>query len=222
MDKKDLEISRLTQIRELLLEDKNNLFDQLQLRQAEVESQSSMQEALQSQTGEMEYRLRETSDRVALLEEELAETRRQQDNKLTESTSASSEDVSRLVSGIETKYSARIADLQREISNVEKERAETEAGWSRKLREKSHELDLLKQTLGASTQSKQSENALVESLREQNRQLNANIENSRRQISELQAQLEQTVTAKVLLYFLLCLSCSSYPIGVCYGSVRGA
>ena len=56
-----------------LTREKDRLFDQLEMRQAELESSNTHMETLQSQTTEYQYQIRELSDRVALLEGELTD-----------------------------------------------------------------------------------------------------------------------------------------------------
>ncbi|KAF9650502.1 hypothetical protein BDM02DRAFT_1385736 [Thelephora ganbajun] len=51
-----------------LTREKDRLFDQLEMRQAELESSNTHLETLQSRTTEYQYQIREFSDRVALLE----------------------------------------------------------------------------------------------------------------------------------------------------------
>ena len=56
--------------------EKASLFEQLQLRQAEAESSASELEAQQSRATELAFQLREHSERIALLQEELSDAQR--------------------------------------------------------------------------------------------------------------------------------------------------
>ena len=66
----------------MLSTEKDELFDQVQLRQAETESSQSHLESLQGQNTELQYQLREASDRIALLQDEFTDVRREHDMKV--------------------------------------------------------------------------------------------------------------------------------------------
>ena len=129
-------------------------FDQLQLRQAEAESAQSHLESLQSQNTELQYQLRETNDRYTLLKDELAEVQREQESRSREPLTSASE-VARLLSAASAKYESKISDLKRNLRALEKERSDGEAEWSRKLRDKAREIDLLKKELGSATSTRE-------------------------------------------------------------------
>ncbi|KAG5654089.1 hypothetical protein H0H81_007503 [Sphagnurus paluster] len=161
---KDSHIRSLEQSLSSVTRDKNSFFDDLQLRQAELESAQSHLESLQSQNTEYQYQLRELEDRYALLKEDLAEARREQENRSREPTT-SPDEVARLLSAAEAKYEARISDLKRNLSSLEKERNDTEADWSRKLREKTREVDDLKRLMGSATRTEQHHEQIVAGLK---------------------------------------------------------
>jgi len=71
MSQMNAQIDRLERSIRSLSTEKDSLFDQLQMRQAEVESSQSLLEVLQSQNTELQYQVREKDSRVALLSEEL-------------------------------------------------------------------------------------------------------------------------------------------------------
>ncbi|KAF7306991.1 Mediator of RNA polymerase II transcription subunit 5 [Mycena indigotica] len=146
-----------------LTNDKNALFDQLQLRQAEVESAQSHIELLQSQITELEYQLRESQERFALLDQDISERRQEQDIRARE-PSSSAEDIAQLVAATQAKYEVKLADARKNLSVAEKERNESEAQWSRKLREKVRENEELKQALGSTAQSLRIDEGQVEAL----------------------------------------------------------
>ncbi|KAF7310969.1 GRIP domain-containing protein [Mycena chlorophos] len=167
-----------------LTNDKNSLFDQLQLRQAEVESAQSHLESLQSQITELQYQLRESEERFALLNDELSEARREQLIRSREPSTAS-EDVAELLAATQAKYEVRLADLKKSLSTVEKERNESEAQWSRKLREKVRENEELKQALGSTARSREVDEGVVEDLRKEITRLTEQIRVHQAEISEL-------------------------------------
>lgn len=144
--------------------DKNSFFDELQLRQAEVESAQSHLESLQSQNTELQYQLRETNDRCTLLKDELAEVRREHENRSREPLISAGE-VARLLSAAEVKYESKISDLKRNLRALEKERSDGEAEWSRKLRDKVREVDQLKKEVGSAANTREHEEEAVAGMR---------------------------------------------------------
>ncbi|KAJ7038120.1 hypothetical protein C8F04DRAFT_1220408 [Mycena alexandri] len=170
-----------------LTNDKNVFFDQLQLRQAELESSQFHLDSLQSQNTELQYQLRESEDRFALLNDDISEARREQDNRARE-PSTSAEDVARLLSAAEAKYESKVADLKKNLSVVEKERNESEAQWSRKLRDKVRENDDLKQVLDSTTKNRELDEGVVEKLKDQIKLLQEEARLHKVQLADLQAQ----------------------------------
>ncbi|KAL0580384.1 hypothetical protein V5O48_001629 [Marasmius crinis-equi] len=147
-----------------LTRDKNEFFDQLQLRQAEMESYQSRADSLQSENVELTHQLRELEDRLALVREELAESRREQERQSREDF-GNTEETARLLSAMEAKYEARLSDLKRIVSNLEKERTESEAEWVRKVREKNKEVEELKGKLGSASRLKEQDEGVVDTLK---------------------------------------------------------
>ncbi|KAJ7070960.1 hypothetical protein C8F01DRAFT_1108511 [Mycena amicta] len=167
-----------------LTNDKNSFFDELQLRQAEVESAQSHLESLQSQITELQYQLRESEERFALLNDDISEAHREQAIRSRE-PSSSSEDVSQLLAAAQAKYEVKLADVKKNLSVIEKERNESEAQWSRKLREKVRENEELKQALGSTAQSRQFDEGLVEELKREITGLKEQLRVYQVEISEL-------------------------------------
>ena len=118
-----------------LSSERDSLFDQLQLRQAEVESAQSHLESIQSRTAELEFQLRETTERNALFLEELADAQRELEYK-SMVPATSKPDNSRANAELEAKYESRIAELTTRLAGVEKDRNDTEAALSRTLQQK--------------------------------------------------------------------------------------
>ncbi|KAJ7254034.1 hypothetical protein B0H12DRAFT_1115648 [Mycena haematopus] len=171
-------ISALESTLTALTNDKNAFFDQLQLRQAELESAQFHLDSLHSQNTELQYQLREAEERSALLNDDITEVRREQDSRAREPTT-SAEDA---------KYESRLADLRRNLNVVEKERNESEAQWSRKLREKVRENDELKQVLGSATKNRELDAGVVDKLNDQIKLLQEEIRLHQVEAAELRAQ----------------------------------
>ncbi|KAJ4489331.1 hypothetical protein C8J55DRAFT_603658 [Lentinula edodes] len=188
--------SRITQLENSLnsvVRDKNSFFEQVQIRQAEVESSQAHLESLQSQNGELQYRLREQNDRIILLNEELLEARREHDTVSSKysSISTSPEDTAHLLSSVEDKYEAKLTELKRVLKNTEKERNESDAEWSRKLREKNQEMEKLSTRLGTAIQSKAQDHGLVENLKVEISHLQQQIQISQNEVSQVRMQIAQ-------------------------------
>jgi chromosome segregation ATPase len=144
--------------------DKNAFFEQLQLRQAEAESAQSHLESIQHQNTELQYQLREANDRINLLKEDLNELQREQDLRARE-PSTSTENIAHLLASMESKYEAKVTELRRINATLEKERNESEAEWSRKLKDRGAEIEELKRLLGNSTKSHEREEETVAELK---------------------------------------------------------
>ncbi|KAF8585573.1 hypothetical protein K439DRAFT_1409943 [Ramaria rubella] len=125
-----------------LSQEKDDIFDQLQLRQAELESSQSHLESVEAQTTELQYQLREAHDRVEILMEELTEAKGIIANG--QSLGSSTEELARILAETEGKYEARISDLRSKMRASEKERQEAEDEWSKNLQERSRELERLR------------------------------------------------------------------------------
>lgn len=155
--------SRITQLESIvknLTQEKDSLFDQMQLRQAELESSQSHLENVQNQNNELQYQLREANDRIALLEsEETAYNRATPSPHLRSHDSGTSVnhppspsheapvELARLLSEAESKYEARLSDLRSKIRSLEKERNESEEEWARNLAERGKEIERLKRLM---------------------------------------------------------------------------
>ncbi|KAF8973986.1 hypothetical protein BDZ97DRAFT_1777816 [Flammula alnicola] len=148
--------------------DKNAFFDQLQLRQAKWKHQNT----------ELQFQLRESNDRVALLKEECAELLREHE-------------IARMVSATEAKYEAKLAEVKRNLAILEKERYESEADWSRKLKEKVRDLEDLKRVLGSATKTREADENVVANLKSELEQAQQTAKSLERQVSELPLLREQ-------------------------------
>ncbi|XP_006454982.1 hypothetical protein AGABI2DRAFT_239477 [Agaricus bisporus var. bisporus H97] len=144
--------------------DKNNFFEQLQLRQAETESAQSLLESIQHQNTELQYQLRQATDHIVLLKDNLNEVQREQDLRSRE-PGTSAENVAHLLAASEAKYEAKVSDLKRINAVLEKERNESEAEWSRKLKDRGAEIEELKRLLGSSAKNQEEEEEVLAELK---------------------------------------------------------
>ncbi|TBU34549.1 peroxisomal membrane anchor protein conserved region-domain-containing protein [Dichomitus squalens] len=173
-----------------LSREKDELFDQVQLRQAELESSQSLLESLQGQNTELQFQLREANDRVALLQEEFSDIRHEQDMKVA-SSGPSAEEITRLLAAAESKYETKLSDLRKRLAEAERERDEGEARWSKTLTERAREVELLKAQISSSQQSKDEENQGVQALEKEIESLKSEIRSYQMQITDLHSQLQK-------------------------------
>ncbi|KAF8203594.1 peroxisomal membrane anchor protein conserved region-domain-containing protein [Pholiota molesta] len=190
LSQKSSQIATLENSLNNVTRDKNAFFDQLQLRQAELESAQAHLESIQHQNTEFQFQLREANDRVALLKEECAELLREQESRSRDPVT-SADDVARMVSATETKYEAKLSEMKRNLAILEKERHESEADWSRKLKEKVKELDDLKRVLGSAAKTREADENIVANLKSELVQAQKTANTLERQISELPLLREQ-------------------------------
>ncbi|KAI0361217.1 hypothetical protein OH77DRAFT_1391788 [Trametes cingulata] len=196
LEHKKARISDLESTVKTLAREKDELFDQLQLRQAELESSQSALESLRGQNTELQYQLREANDRIALLQEEYSDVRREQEIKV-QSPGPSAEEVTRLLAAAESKYESKLSDLRRRLADAERERDEGEAHWSRKFAERAKEVEELKAIITSSQKSKEVEVEGVQALKTEIESLQAEIRSYQKQIVDLHTQLEKASEVEV-------------------------
>lgn len=184
-----------------LTREKDRLFDQLEMRQAELESSNTHLETLQSQTTEYQYQIRELSDRVALLEGELTDAQREANP--ASGTGMTAEEVACLMSAAEAKYEARLAELRGQLDTIEKERNEADAEWSHKVSAKALEVEELKKVIGKSQKSEVDHEAVEEQLREEIATLKEDVRGYQRQQVEFQRQMERIKESEVSPWFCI-------------------
>lgn len=192
-----------------LTNEKNDLFDQLQLRQAELESSQSHLESLESQTTELQFQVREAMDRVTLLNDELADARRDQELKL-QGSGPSPEEVTRIISASEAKHEARIADLRRQLTAAERERDEGEIEWSRKLSAKVREIEALKGYVSASTKSREEGEENVTALKEEIGRLEEEMKKNQSVIADMRVHAQKLAEIEVCRLLLDTPLCSMF------------
>lgn len=180
----------------MLSTEKDELFDQVQLRQAETESSQSHLESLQGQNTELQYQLREVNDRLALLQEEFPGVRREEEIKVVPS-GPSTEEVTRLLAVAELKHETKLNDLRRRLAEAERERDEGEARWSKTVKERAREVESLRAAINSSQKSKKGETEGVQALEQEIESLKNEIRSYQMQLKDLHTQLEKAVEVEV-------------------------
>lgn len=180
-----------------LTREKDRLFDELEMRQAELESSNTHLETLQSQTTEYQYQIRELNGRVALLESELTDAHREANP--TNGAGMSAEEVARLISAAEAKYEGRLTELRAQLETIEKERNEADAEWNSKVAAKALEVEELKKVIGRSQKSEADHGIVEENLRGDILVLKEEVKTYQKQQVEFQKQAERMKESEVSL-----------------------
>lgn len=121
---------------------RDGLFDQLQLKTAEVESSSSHQESLISQTTELKYELKEAKDKASAFKEEVEELRRARRDVTRDDANTR-----RLLGETEARHEAKLKELALRAKQLEKDRQETEAEMGSNLQERMREVERMRQEI---------------------------------------------------------------------------
>jgi chromosome segregation ATPase len=178
-----------------LAREKDRLFDELEMRQAELESSNTHLETLQSRTTEYQYQIRELTDRVALLEGELTDAQREANP--ANGAGMSAEEVARLISAAEAKYETRLAELRGQLEIIEKERNEADAEWNSKVAARALEVEELKKVIGEGQKSEVDHGVVEEKLRGDIAALKEETRAYQRQLVEFQRQVEKIKESEV-------------------------
>lgn len=160
--------NRVTQLEEVvqsMTREKDNLFDQLQMRQAELESSQSHVESVTNQCTDLQYQLREAFDRIATLNESTVngstldygisrsasnsglDLSRASPAAQSNGASPAPADFARMLSDAESKYESRVAEMKSRLRALEKERTVEEEEWSRNLGERAKEIERMRDLL---------------------------------------------------------------------------
>ena len=172
MSAKTTKVNGLEAIVKELNLNKTEQFGLSQARQAEVETSRAETETLQNRTKELEFQLREATERCAMLEDTASGSRlkergrgptglgypdgegrgtpspsRSRANSNTYPNTTSAAEVQRLLAQAEARSEAKLSDLRFKIRSLENERNEAEEEWAAKLQERVRELEKLRRTV---------------------------------------------------------------------------
>ena len=198
MSLKDAQIDRLERATQSLSAEKDNLFDQLQIRQAEVESAQSLLEVLQGQNTEFQYQVREKDGRIALLNEELRDSRQEQQFG-TPDPSTSPEEVAKLLVAAEARHETKLSVLKQKLAGMEAERVEVEAEWRRKVEAKVQEAQRWKSMVDTASQSRQDDDDRMQGLQVEVEKLRSAARTRDHEVSQLRAQIDRLTLDEVRL-----------------------
>lgn len=218
---KDARIQQLeTTVRELSTS-RDTLFDQLQMRTAEVESVTEHQQRLKAQTDELQYELKETRDQAAALREELEAV-----HKAGRDVSRDDTNNRRQLAEAEVRHEARIRDLEAHNRQLEKDRIETEEELGRSLQDRLREVERMRQQIvqkdldyAESVQSRRDRDAKLDESAKRELAANGKVSALELVLVELRKDLETSNAAEVSLPVHRPLPCANLALGWC---ARGA
>ena len=196
MSLKDTQIDRLERSNQSLSAEKDNLFDQLQMRQAEVESAQSLLEVLQSQNTELQYQVREKDGRISILNEELSDSRQGQHFGSSD-PSTSPEEVAKLLAAADARHEAKLYVLKQKLASMEAERVEVEAEWRRKVEAKVQEAQRWKSMVDTASQSRQVDDDRMQGLQAEMEGLRLAARTRDHEVSQLGEQIERLTLEEV-------------------------
>ncbi|KAK1925787.1 hypothetical protein DB88DRAFT_485114 [Papiliotrema laurentii] len=183
-------------------------FEDLQAKQAEVESNRSELESLRNRTKELEFQLREAHERAAAFEDSPRAGRSYMGGLASRNVSPSPArgtsspiEVQRLLADAEAKAEAKISDLRNKVHALEMERNEAEEEWAAKLSERVRELEKLRRVItekegeyAESLRSRQEKERVIEEAEAAKRAVEKEMKALRAEVEEAKANV--TVAAE--------------------------
>lgn len=196
LDLKNAQIDHLEKAIQSLSVEKDSLFDQLQIRQAEGESAQSLLEVLQSQNTELQYQVREKDSRIALLNEEMSDSRQEQHSGVSD-PSTSPEEVAKLLAAAESRHEAKLSALKQRLASMEAERVEVEAEWRQKVEAKLQEAQKWKSIVDTASQNRQDDDDRTQGLQGEVERLRLATRAQEYDVSQLKRQIERLTQEEV-------------------------
>ena len=196
---KSREVERLEENVRVLEREKDGLFEEVQLRSGEIESARVQLDVLQSQGEEMRFRLRESEERTAILQEGLSGARRGHTMNDLEASipGPGAGELAALLSETTSRHEVRLAELRNRMRTIELERAEAEESWSRTLQQRAEENERLRGTIAIKDREfkdaldgRRARDEVVQRLEADVERERKEKEADRRQISELAREVE--------------------------------
>ena len=155
-----------------------------------------MLEVLQSQNTELQYQVREKDGRIALLNEELSDSRQEQHFGVSDA-STSPEEVAKLLAAAESRHEAKLSALKQRLASMEAERVEVEAEWRRKVEAKLQEAQRWKSMVDTASQNRQDDDDRTQGLQVEVERLRLATRTHEYDISQLGRQIERMTLEEV-------------------------
>lgn len=196
---KSRDVERLEENVRVLGREKDELFEEVQLRSGEGENARVQLDVLQSQVEEMRFRLRESEERMGVLQEELAEARRGHATSSVDSptTGPGAGELAALLSETTSRNEARLAELRNRMRTIELERIDAEESLTRKLQQRAEENERLRGIIVVKDREfkdaldrRRARDEIVQRLEADVERERKEKEGDRRQISELAREVE--------------------------------
>ncbi len=196
---KSKDVERLEENVKVLGREKDELFEEVQLRSGEGESARVQLDVLQSQVEEMRFRLRESEERMGVLQEELTEARRGHATNSVGSptTGPGAGELAALLSETTSRHEARLAELRNRMRTLELERVDAEETWTRTLQQRAEENERLRGIIVVKDREfkdaldrRRARDEVVQRLEADVERERKEKEGDRRQISELAREVE--------------------------------
>lgn len=196
---KSREVERLEESVRVLGREKDGLFEEVQLKSGEGESARVQLDVLQSQVEEMCFRLRESEERIGVLQEEVAEARRGPATNGLDApvTGPGAGELAALLSETTSRHELRLAELRNRMRTLELERADAEESWSRTLQQRSEENERLRGIIAIKDREfkdaldgRRARDEVVQQLEADVERERKEKEGDRRQIAELAQEVE--------------------------------
>ena len=177
-------------------------FDTIQARQSEAESARSEMEVLQTRTKELEFQLREASERLAMLEDAPRSAAPEASPVMREPGTPAAE-VARLLADAEQRAEQRVQDMRARVRTLERERNELEEDWAAKLAQRVKELEALRQTIAdkeaeaaAAAAARRERDARIDSQDAERRDLERQMVELRAAVDEAHAEVSVAAEAE--------------------------
>ena len=196
---KSRDVERLEENVRVLGREKDELFEEVQLRSGEGENARVQLDVLQSQVEEMRFRLRESEERMGVLQEELAEARRGHATSSVDSptTGPGAGELAALLSETTSRHEARLTELRNRMRTIELERIDAEESLTRKLQQRAEENERLRGIIVVKDREfkdaldrRRARDEIVQRLEADVERERKEKEGDRRQISELAREVE--------------------------------
>lgn len=130
------------------------------------------------------------------MKENISELQREQELRSRE-PDTSAENIAHLLATTESKYEAKVAELKRINVALEKERNDSEAEWSCKLKVRGAEIEELKRLLGSSAKSQEEEEEVIARLEMELEHKNEDIVRLERQLVDMSSACNRLENAQV-------------------------
>jgi chromosome segregation ATPase len=157
-------------------------------------------EGLETRTKELEFQLREATDRLGMLEDA---PRSAAPETPTRDSGTPAAEVARLLADAESRAEQRVQDMRARVRTLERERNELEEDWAAKLAQRVKELEALRRTIGdkeaeatAAATARRERDARIDSQDAERRELERQMVELRAAVDEAKADVSVAAEAE--------------------------